>query len=114
MNKFELFCMIFYVLDADWDDTKDAVVGEQLSGANPFLFDDSGSADPAVFAHFCTVIDRDITEKNSYSLAVKYIEELNDKNITKAFYSLGEETWMNSVSDYLSRKHKGGEQRIAR
>ena len=60
------------------------------------------------------MIDRDITEKNSYSLAVKYIEELNDKNITKAFYSLGEETWMNSVSDYLSRKHKGGEQRIAR
>ena len=28
MNKFELFCMVFYVLDADWDDTKDAVVGE--------------------------------------------------------------------------------------
>lgn len=33
MNQFELFCMVFYVLDADWDDTKDAAVGEYLSGA---------------------------------------------------------------------------------
>ena len=25
MNKFELFCMVFYVLDADWDETKDII-----------------------------------------------------------------------------------------
>ena len=52
MNKFELFCMVFYVLDADWDETKDIIVGEYLSGANPFLFADIGSADPTIFIHF--------------------------------------------------------------
>ena len=40
MNQFELFCMIFYVLDAAWDETKDPELGNFLSGANPFLFSD--------------------------------------------------------------------------
>lgn len=107
MNQFELFCMVFYVLDADWDDTKDTVVGEYLSGANPFLFADIGSADPAVFTHFCEVVTENITVENSYSLAQKYINDLNNENIAKAFYSIGEEDWRESVSDFLSQEHKG-------
>lgn len=35
MNKFELFCMIFYVLDAEWDESKNPTLGEFLSSANP-------------------------------------------------------------------------------
>ncbi|MCQ2462306.1 MAG: hypothetical protein MJ177_02735, partial [Clostridia bacterium] len=50
----------------DWDDTKDTIVGEYLSSANPFLFTDIGSADPSVFAHFCKVIDDNITVANSF------------------------------------------------
>lgn len=106
MNQFELFCMIFYVLDADWDDTKDAVLGEYLSGANPFLFADIGSADPAIFTEFCEVIKQDITVENSYSLAEKYIAKLNNKNITRAFYSISKEDWLESLSDYLAQEHK--------
>ena len=107
MNKFELFCMVFYVLDADWDDTKDAVVGEYLSSANPFLFADIGSADPTVFAHFCEVINKEITVETSYSLAQKYIADLNNESITKAFYTISEDDWFESVSDYLAQEHKG-------
>ena len=61
--------------------------GEYLSGANPFLFADIGSADPAVFTHFCEVVTDNITVANSYSLAQKYINDLNNESITKAFYS---------------------------
>ena len=107
MNKFELFCMVFYVLDADWDDTKDAVVGEYLSSSNPFLFADIGSADPTVFVHFCEVINKEITVETSYSLAQKYIADLNNESITKAFYTISEDDWFESVSDYLSQEHKG-------
>lgn len=46
MNKFELFCMIFYVLDAEWDESKDPILGEFLSSANPFLFEGLSSAVP--------------------------------------------------------------------
>lgn len=109
MSRFDLFCMVFYVLDADWDETKDTVVGEYLSGANPFLFADIGSADPMVFIHFCEVIDEDITIENSYLLAKKYIADLNNDSISKAFYSISEEDWFDSVSDYLSKEHKGQE-----
>ena len=60
MNKFELFCMIFFALDADWDETKDSTIGEYLSSANPFLFEDTGSADPAVFDQFCNNVPDNI------------------------------------------------------
>ena len=39
MNQFELFCMVYYVLDAEWDESKDAQLGDFLSRANPFLFE---------------------------------------------------------------------------
>lgn len=107
MNKFELFCMIFYVLDAAWDDSKDAVVGEYLSGANPFLFTDIGSADPSVFTEFCKVINKNITLENSYELAQKYINGLGIENLIDAFYTISEKDWIESVRDYLSQDHKG-------
>jgi len=107
MNKFELYCMIFYVLDADWDETKDPAVGEYLSGANPFVFSDIGSADPAVFAHFCDVIDEEITVENSFSLAGKYIADLKHLSLSKAFQSINKDEWIDCVAGYLSQEHKG-------
>lgn len=107
MSKFELFCMIFYVLDADWDETKDEIVGEYLSSANPFLFSDENSADPTIFINFCETINDDITTQNSYSLAQKYIDTLNCNNIKRAFSSITEEEWQECVFDYLSQNHKG-------
>lgn len=112
MTQFELFCMIFYVLDADWDDTCDHIVSEYLSGANPFLFSDIGSADPSVYKHFCEVINDEITIANSYSLACKYIGDLNTDNLTKAFYSISKKDWDESVSDYLSQEHKGSQKSV--
>ena len=108
MTKFELFCMIFYVLDADWDETNDAIVGDYLSSANPFLFDDIGSADPAIFNYFCKIIDDNITIENCYLLAQKYIDALKCENLKKAFFSITEEDWQTCVSDYLSQEHKNG------
>ena len=49
MNKFELYCMIYYVLDAEWDESKNAELGKFLSSANPFQFRDIGSADPVIY-----------------------------------------------------------------
>jgi len=71
MNKFELYCMIYYVLDAEWDESKNAELGAFLSGANPFLFADIGSADPMVYAHFCENISGEITIENSYIVTLQ-------------------------------------------
>ena len=107
MNKFELFCMIFFVLDADWDETKDSTIGEYLSSANPFLFEDIGSADSSVYSDFCNCISEPILIESSYSEAVKYLKSLGNQKIVDAFMKTAEEDWIESVKDYLSTSHKG-------
>ena len=107
MNKFELFCMIYYVLDAVWDETKDSKLGEYLSGANPFFFEDLGSADPAVFNCFCEIITEPITVENCYDKAKRYILSLNDEILSNAFFSIDEDEWNEGMIDFLSAHHKG-------
>lgn len=107
MNKFELFCMIFYVLDAEWDETKDMQLGEYLSAANPFLFDDIGSADPAVYADFCATVTEPIRIEDSYDIACNYVNKNDNAAVRTAFSSIEKKDWLEFVQDYLSREHKG-------
>ena len=107
MNKFELFCMIFYVLDAEWDETKNPILGEFLSSANPFLFDGLCSAVPEIYEDFCSVISEPITIENSYNKALNYVNFLNNDIIFKAFKSIDEKEWNECTVDYLSQNHKG-------
>lgn len=59
MNTFELYCMVFYMLDATWDESHNKELANYFSSANPFLFADIGSANPAVYKHFCDIIPED-------------------------------------------------------
>jgi len=43
---------MFYALDAIYDENPNDELGNYLSGLNPFLFDDEGSADPAEYEEF--------------------------------------------------------------
>ena len=106
MNQFELFTAIFYVLDAAWDKSRDEELGDFLSGANPFLFEDSGSADPAVFAEFCEQVPPEISVDESYQIACQYIESLHDRKIRDAFFSFDEQAWIKRLKEYLSAPHK--------
>lgn len=108
MNQFELYCMIFYVLDAEWDETNDPQLGAFLSDANPFLFADIGSADPTVYLSFCDKIKAEITLDNSYALACEYVASLGNQAVTKAFHSIDKEEWSACLKDYLSQEQKGG------
>ena len=105
MSKYELFCMIFYVLDAEWDESNNAELGQFLSGANPFLFKETGSADPAIYQRFCEIVPNAISVENSYSIARKYICSLHNKIITSSFLSIDEAEWKECVKEYLSRKN---------
>ena len=111
MNQFELYCMIFYVLDAAWDENKDPQLGEFLSDANPFLFDDIGSADPAVYENFCKTVTDTITVENSYRMAAAYIAGLGKTAVSSAFSTINENEWDDSVKDYLSSAHKGSNEK---
>ena len=111
MSPFELFFIIYFVLDAEWDDTKDEWLGQFLSEASPFTFAENESADPAVYADFKRKITEPITLENSFVLAKRYIDSLRDATILEAFSWIDESEWRDCASEYLAKEHKGGEAR---
>ncbi len=75
--KFELFCLIFYALDSVWDASHDEHLGQYLSDANPFLWAEKVSANPAIYDAFCKCIPQEnIALEDSYYLAQSYIDTL--------------------------------------
>lgn len=108
MSKYELFCLIFMVLDADWDESHNEELGRYLSDANPFLFAENVSAVQDVFIKFSNFIgDREVTKANSFSIAKEYIDYLNIPAVSESFSTLEYEQWNDALEEYLSTEHKG-------
>ncbi|MBQ7528982.1 hypothetical protein IJT10_03655 [bacterium] len=98
--------MIFYALDAAWDKSKNNTLGQFLSEANPFLFTDCNSADPAIFQDFCKQTSKTINVEDSYDVALRYIDSLNTQEIKLAFGTISRHEWTDGVNKYLSSLHK--------
>ncbi len=107
MNRFELFCMIFYVLDAEWDETKDEELGNFLSEMNPFAFADIGSAEPSAYERFCQAVPETIKIEESYGIARNYIDSLGRDELENAFLNVDSKEWTECAKEYLSNPHKG-------
>ena len=99
--------MIFYALDNEWDQVRGRELGDFLSDMDPFTFDDEGSADPAVYSHFCSVIDEPVTKENSYGLAWKYIDLVGKNFVRGVFQKVSKSRWDQCLDAYLSSEHKG-------
>lgn len=107
MNRFELFSMIYYALENEWEESKNQDLADFLSSANPFLFKDLSSANPLIFNEFCKQVIDPITIENSYVQAMRYIKSLNMPIILEAFNNIDENQWFEGLKDYLSHNHKG-------
>lgn len=126
MTQFELFCVIFYALDAVWEKTggkefresdfkDDSIQNEDLrmflSDANPFLWADIGSADPAAFVEFCEIVPQEeIALEDSYDTASMYINALPyyyAQGVRDAFRTITREEWFDGVKRYMSQPHEG-------
>ena len=108
MSKYELFCLIFMALDADWDETHNEELGQYLSDANPFLFAENVSAVQDVFIKFSNFVgDREVNKTNSFSIAKEYIDYLNIPAVSEPFSTLEPEQWNEALEEYLSAEHKG-------
>ena len=108
MNTFEMFCLIFYALDAVWDTSKNEELGNYLSNANPFLFKDIGSANPEIYESFCKEMPDYIHIEDSYALAIHYIDTLNSAFISTEFQKIGNSKWEQCARAFLSSPHKKG------
>ena len=107
MNDFELYTLIFFVIDAYYADNPSDELASLLGLMSPFTFKEIDSADSSIFTNFKRYIDgRDITVANSYQLAKGYIEEIQ-KDLIPAFNSISKEEWKKGAEEYLSEPHKG-------
>ena len=110
MNRFELFSLIYFWLSRFYKNTTDDRVINQLSEMNPFLWDDIGSADPAVYDDYCAFIgDRKITVEKSLDIAKGYVQIIDYADITEAFLNVDHEQWEKGCREYLSADHKGAD-----
>lgn len=113
MNTFELFILIYSVLDAEWEDSHNESLGSFLSTMNPFLWEEEVSADNSVYESFQKYIGSiDITLENSFDIAKAYISSLSNECIEKSFGWISKEEWEEGAKSYICEEHKGGAARV--
>lgn len=104
ITRFDLFCMIYYLLELCYDDNNEEVLGEYLSDANPFIFVDEESADPAIYNEFSETNPEMINLSESYEIAIRYIKNLSLGNSTNLALSMSQDEWDNAFKKYLKYK----------
>ena len=86
MNRKYIFIAMFRALDCLYDEKPSKELGEFLSEANPYLFKDRHSADPAVIEEFNQYVDAHIEEmgdtvKDAYQMVAVYLKDKGFSNI---------------------------------
>ena len=111
MNRWDIFVMTFFYLDAYWDDHQTDELGNICSSMNPFLFGGVGSADPAIWAEFCDVYeDRDYSVEEGYEIAKEYVATFDSEEATKAMQDSSLEDWEEVYEDYLNQGEEDDEE----
>ena len=109
MNNFEFFSLIFFMLNACWEENKDENLGYFLSEMNPYLWVDIGSADPAVYEEFKEFMkDKSLGTDNGFSLAKEYLRTaVFYKGLEKYLDEYDQEGWNDAMQQLMSQPHKG-------
>lgn len=79
MNKKLTFIAMFRALDCLYEESPNETMREYLSDANPYIFTDRNSADPAVGAEFANKwissgLPEDISAIDAYSFVQDYLQ----------------------------------------
>ena len=107
MKRYELFAMIFYALDAYYEEDVPEEINNFLSDMCPFTFADEGSADPVIYKDYCEFMgNKEILLENSFSLAKEYVFQIKDLDLKEAFSDLTEEFWIQGCKEFSVREDK--------
>ena len=106
MTDFALFSLIYFALDAQYDEqkTKDEELGQFLSEINTFLWKEESSADPAYFVEFQQFMkDKQIGADYGYALVFEYLmTEKFYEGIPQYFSKISKEEWIESAKNLFS------------
>lgn len=110
MNRFELFTLMYFVLDAYYEDEvkENDKLSVFLGDMNPFVWEDCISGDPAMYSEYCDFMGKkEITLENSLKIAKEYIKTIDFVDVTEAFQNMKDDEWIDGCTRYLSSEHKG-------
>ncbi len=104
MNAYKTFIMMFYSLDAVYDETPNTELGNYLSSLNPFLFKGEGSADPAEYTEFKLEFSKTFNSDNippwkAYRFCEEYLKKAAPQEAIKAFHKITIEEWNNALDE---------------
>ena len=109
MNNFEFFSLIFFMLNACWEEDKDSELGQFLSGMNPYFWEPEMSADPAWYEEFKDFMkDKTLGEDNGFQLAKEYLKSIElYPGLEKYLDEYDQEGWDDAMQQLMTQPHKG-------
>lgn len=109
MNNFEFFSLIFFMLNACWEDNKDENLAHFLSEMNPYLWNDETSADPAWYEEFKEFMKgKSLGKDNGFQLAKEYLKTIDFyPGLEKYLEEYDQDGWNDAVQQLMSQPHKG-------
>ncbi len=105
MSVFDVFVLMFDALDVMYDDDPNQILGNYLSGLNPFLFKGEGSAVPWEYEEFKEAFlgvfgKKQPSAEETYVFCKNYLKLKAPKEVNVAFDKVDKEDWMYSVEHY--------------
>ena len=102
MLVYDIFVLMFDALDAMYDEEPNEILGNYLSGLNPFWFDDEGSADPAEYEEFKDAFlskfhQKDPSPEEAYDFCRDYLSSKAPKEVNDAFHKIVKDDWIYSA-----------------
>lgn len=84
MRQIDVFVMIYYTLDAYWQDHKTDELTNICSFMCPFTFTGIGSAIPSYYIEFCEMFDKEnYSVEEGYEIMKKYVSTLGSEEAAK-------------------------------
>ncbi len=102
---FEIFKNMFYVLDSEYDNAPNYELGEILSGMNPFLFSEKGSAVQYFYKDFSRLFQENFGDVQSieidiaYDFCLLYLEALASNVALVYFKKISKQEWVRILSN---------------
>lgn len=104
MRIYDIFVMMYYALDSEYQYKPSDELRLFLSDLNPFRFADEGSADPVAYEDFQNAYrEYGTDEQNGYTFAKEYIRRECSAVIQEAFAPITNEEWQEAYKIYQKR-----------
>lgn len=105
IDSYVAFMMMYYILDAAAEELVSKEVVDYASRANPFLFKDEGSADPAMYTEFSEAWNskfkdrKDISPEECKIFIKNYLKGLSSECLEAFNLVVDDSSWQENLKD---------------